>query len=280
MNVIYCRFSPRPKGAVERSETIEIQEQACRRYCQFHGITVDRIIHDREVSARKTPFFDRPGGSELKGMKSGDRVIVMKLDRIFRDAVDGLLTFKHFEDLGVEVHLADQGGNSINVSTAVGKLITTMLLSVAAYEPAITAERTSQAMRHRIKKGGNHLPAAKIQYGLEPDPDSPVNPNGVHSRSRPCNHEQLIISDIMVLHRKHYTPSNISTLLNKRQITCRGKSWSANQVDRVIQRQLRTERDKEEAREAEASKETDQQSSQRSAGGTGSSKGIDVVSGA
>lgn len=69
--VIYARYSPRPPkdGEAERvaadedAETIRLQIDVCNRYAKMKDLLVFDHIKDCETSARKTPMFEREGGS-------------------------------------------------------------------------------------------------------------------------------------------------------------------------------------------------------------------------
>lgn len=178
--IIYTRFSPRPLksgeeesiAAEEDANSIRVQLEACSRYCQFHGFTVIDVLKDPFTSARSVPLFERTEGDKLKHLPEGTAVVAMDLTRVFRDTVDGLSTLAYFESFGITLHLASQGGCSIDTSTAQGKLIATFLLGVAAYEPARTAERTSQSMKYQQSQGKRMTSKSNIPYGWMANPDS------------------------------------------------------------------------------------------------------------
>lgn len=188
--IIYTRFSPRPEkdgdaerfAANEDAESIQLQLDVCQRYALMKGLLVSETIKDPETSARKTPLFEREGGWRLKHLPRGTHVVAMKLARLFRSAVDGLTTLEYFESRGIVVHFADEGGVSLSTNTAKGKLVTTMLLAVAEYEPGETAERTSKAMKHRQANGQRMTSAKTIPFGQMADPNDP-------SRTIPCKDE-------------------------------------------------------------------------------------------
>lgn len=177
MNIIYTRYSPRPKkkGAGESPmDSIKVQTERCKRYCQLQGIEDLEILCDKETSAAKIPLFERPAGRELETLcENGNvqNIIVMKLDRIFRNVIDGLTTIDYFERKKIALHIADQGGNSINCSTAVGRMFATQLLTFAEFEPRQIAERTSTALKSRIANG--FITGANPPYGYKRDPDDP-----------------------------------------------------------------------------------------------------------
>lgn len=162
--IIYARYSPRPE---DESDSLEVQEDAVRKYFDFAGIEVGKVIGDPETSARKVPLGKRRGGAELLDLTTGRKpkysiVGAMKMDRLWRDVVDGILTLKEWDSAGVACHFAQQGGQSINTTTATGRLVTNFLLSIAQFEPENTAERTSAALRHMQSNG---FLAGGVPYG-------------------------------------------------------------------------------------------------------------------
>jgi site-specific DNA recombinase len=149
--LLYVRYSARPKKRnIDPGETLEVQEDYCRRYFAFHGIEVDRVIADPQVSARLVPLNKRPGGRELLDLTTGKMPVysivgAYRLDRLFRNVVDGIHTLRAWRRAGTAAHFASEGGQSINTETATGRWMTGMLLQVAEFEADLTGERTRQA---------------------------------------------------------------------------------------------------------------------------------------
>lgn len=228
MNFIYARFSPRPKEAIERCESLEVQIEGCKRYCEMKQYEVDGVLTDPEVSARQTPLFHRPSGQKLLALPRGSRVIALKLDRMFRETVDGLTTLRVWKNQGVELHLADQGGCSINTATATGELIATFLLGVAAYEPKVIAERTSAGMRHRVSQGTLKFAKEKTPYGYCWSEE--------HGLVIQKSEEQEVVSIIRSLRETGMTYSQIATKLNSDCIPCRDSTWKPIKVQRILNR--------------------------------------------
>lgn len=232
--IIYTRFSPRPakdgdeerSAANEDAETIRLQIDVCQRYAVMKGLIIAETIKDPETSARKTPLFEREGGSRLKFLPRGTHIVVLKLARLFRSAVDGLTTLEHFDKRGIIVHFADEGGVSLSTNTAKGKLVTTMLLAVAEYEPGETAERTSRAMKHRQSNGQRMTSTKTIPFGQMADPDDPA-------RTVPCGLELEAINIA-----KNHSARGISLReIAIRLGPIRGKILSAQSVKSLLKHQ-------------------------------------------
>lgn len=65
-----------------------------------------------EGVAGSKPITDRPVAGELiSRLNVGDIVIASKLSRLFRSAVDALITVEKLKKLGVKLHLIDLGGD-------------------------------------------------------------------------------------------------------------------------------------------------------------------------
>lgn len=189
MAVIYARFSPRPKkrknpltglrdleSKIEDGETLECQYEVCRRYCAMRGFYVADEFGDRFESAAKTDVFDREAGRKLESLPFGVRhIVVAKLDRLFRDVEHGLKMLRYWRKTGINVHLANQGGNSIDLGTAMGEFFLTMMLGVGRFEARQCSERTSQMMLYRQNKCRQRMTAScKMPYGTMTDPSDPT----------------------------------------------------------------------------------------------------------
>ena len=112
---------------------------------------------------------ERPGLTAcMKALRSGDTLIVWKLDRLGRD-LRHLITIVHDlqnREVGFKV-LAGQGAN-IDTTTSNGRLIFGIFASLAEYERELISERTKaglKAARARGRTGGrkNKMTSSKIR---------------------------------------------------------------------------------------------------------------------
>lgn len=96
----------------------------------------DEIVY--EAYTGKT--MDRPKFKELLDkLKSGDMLVVTKLDRFARTAVEGVQTVRELFDRGVTVRIDNMG---LIENTLTGNLILTVMLAFAEYERGVIVERT------------------------------------------------------------------------------------------------------------------------------------------
>ena len=75
----------------------------------------------------------------LDTLQSGDTLVVCKLDRFARTAIEGVQTVRALFERGVRVHILNMG---LIENTLTGNLILTVMLAFAEYERGMIVERT------------------------------------------------------------------------------------------------------------------------------------------
>lgn len=124
----YARVSTR--GQSRDGNSLSEQENTLRE--QGCG----KIYHDSYTGTK----MDRPAFSELlRTLKSGDTLVVTKLDRFARSTASGIETIQALLDRGVAVHVLNVG---LIDNTPTGKLIVRVLLAFAEFERDMIVERT------------------------------------------------------------------------------------------------------------------------------------------
>ena len=118
------------------------------------GFTVDYWFADHGISG-KTCASERPEfGRLLDKIRDGETLVVAKLDRLGRDAVDVLQTIRSLERRSIRVIVTQLG--QTDLTSPAGKLLLTMLASVAEMERDLLIERT-QAGLARARAEGKKL---------------------------------------------------------------------------------------------------------------------------
>ena len=118
------------------------------------GFAVDYWFADHGISG-KTCASERPEfGRLLDKIRDGETLVVAKLDRLGRDAVDVLQTIRSLERRTIKVIVMQLG--QTDLTSPAGKLLLTMLASVAEMERDLLIERT-QAGLARAKSEGKKL---------------------------------------------------------------------------------------------------------------------------
>jgi len=112
-----------------------------------------RII--TETISGSMAIAQRAGFSKLLDrMEKGDVLIVTKLDRLGRDAIDVSTTVAKLEDIGIRVHCLALGG--VDLTSSAGKMTMNVINAVAQFERDLLIERTQSGLA-RAKAEGKPL---------------------------------------------------------------------------------------------------------------------------
>ena len=141
----------------ENGVSLAAQEERLRAYAVATGRNLEDIIIDAGESAKT---MNRPGLRRvLDGMGAGEigAIVILKLDRLTRSV----------RDLGEILDLAARRdvalvsvSESLDTSSAAGRMVVNMLGVVAQWEREATAERTAFALAHKRRQ--------RVAYGPTP----------------------------------------------------------------------------------------------------------------
>ena len=140
--------------AYGRVSTVQQTTENQRLEVERAGFSVDFWFADEGVSG-KVCAMQRPQFSlMLQKIRDGETLVVSKLDRLGRDAIDVLQTVRHLAERRIEVVVLQLG--RLDLASAAGKMLLTMLIAVAEMERDLLVERT-QAGLQRAKAQGKRL---------------------------------------------------------------------------------------------------------------------------
>lgn len=132
------------------SQGLDLQRDALR----VAGVRPEHLYEDFASGKRD----DRPGLTAcLKALRSGDILIVWKLDRLGRDLRHLVNTIHTLTERGVGLRVLTGQGASIDTTTASGKLIFGIFAALSEFERELIVERTRAglvAARARGRNGG------------------------------------------------------------------------------------------------------------------------------
>ena len=124
----YARVSTATQG--RDGNSLEEQVAALEKYGCGEIVT--------EAFTGKT--MDRPKfNALLDRLQEGDTLVVCKLDRFARTAIEGVQTVRELFERGIRVHILNMG---LIENTLTGNLILTVMLAFAEYERGMIVERT------------------------------------------------------------------------------------------------------------------------------------------
>jgi len=209
---------------------LDAQAEHIRAYATLKGLPLVGVVTDAGVSGGK-PLAARDGGRRLLDalkQRKATAVIMLKLDRGFRNAGDCLTTVEQWERSGVALHIVDLGGNAVDTTSAAGRFMLVVLAGAAEMERNLTRERTKAAMA--VKRNKGQRISGRLPYGLDLDGDGvTLLPNEV---------ERAVIADIVAMRRAGQTLSRIAADLTKRGVPTKtgGTTWSHSSVASILAR--------------------------------------------
>ncbi|CAH0306577.1 Serine recombinase PinR [Erwinia aphidicola] len=130
----YCRVS-----------TLEQTTENQRREIEAAGFAVQPRRMTEEQISGSVAAGERPGFARLLDrMENGDVLIVTKLDRLGRDAMDVRKTVEQLALSGIRVHCLALGG--VDLTSAAGKMTMQIISAVAEFEKDLLIERTHSGL--------------------------------------------------------------------------------------------------------------------------------------
>jgi putative DNA-invertase from lambdoid prophage Rac len=140
----YCRVSTRDQSTDNQRREIEAA-----------GFALDKRRIVEESISGSVAAARRPGFTKLLDrLEAGDVLVVTKLDRLGRNAMDVRETVERLAELGVRVHCLALGG--ADLASSAGKMTMQVLCAVAEFERDLLIERTQSGLA-RVKAEGKAL---------------------------------------------------------------------------------------------------------------------------
>ena len=131
-------------------------------YCKFNGYKIVEYYTDAGISAKTgnhRPEYDRMLEDGNQGKIN--MIIALKLDRITRSTRDWETLMDYLEKYNINIAFVN---DDINTTTANGKRVSRIMMSVSQNEIERTSERTKFGMAGAIKQG--HIPH-KAHFGYK-----------------------------------------------------------------------------------------------------------------
>ena len=222
--VAYVRVSTQDQAT--EGVSIDAQEARVAAYCTAMGWPVSEVIRDAGESAKS---LQRPGMARvLADVRAGivERVVIVKLDRLtrsVRDLGDVLDLFAKSDAALVSV------GESLDTSSACGRLILNVMGSIAQWEREAIGERTSTALahkrQHRRAYGATPFGYVRVADALIPEP-----------------REQAALEEAVRMDREGASFREIAARLGEIGVMPhRGAKWHASSVRAVLRSKMATE---------------------------------------
>lgn len=130
----YCRVS-----TADQTTTNQVQE------IQTTGFQVEHQRIITEIISGSVAASERPGFKRLMDrLERGDVLVVTKLDRLGRNAMDVRSTVEALSAQGIRVHCMALGG--VDLTSPAGKMTMGIIAAVAEFERDLLIERTQSGL--------------------------------------------------------------------------------------------------------------------------------------
>ena len=157
--IAYVRCSTQEQAT--EGVSLDAQEARIRAWADAVDADLVDVIVDAAVSGGK-PLADRPGGAKIAALldsrkPEADAVVILRLDRLGRDAAESLVLLKRFRTSKVGlVSVADR----LDLGTPQGRAMAGMAAVFAELEKSLIAQRTTDALSELRNQGKawNHAP--------------------------------------------------------------------------------------------------------------------------
>ncbi|MBV8469332.1 MAG: recombinase family protein [Burkholderiaceae bacterium] len=137
----YCRVS-----TTDQTPENQVQQIAAA------GFNIDRRRIVTEAVSGSVAASERLGWRQLLNkLEPGDVVVVTKIDRLGRNAMDVRATVEALEAEGIKIHCLALGGMDLTSST--GKMTMAVLGAVAEFERDLLIERTHAGLQRARTEG-------------------------------------------------------------------------------------------------------------------------------
>ena len=213
---IYMRVST--EDQVREGFSLPEQKERLEAYCKFNGYKIVEYYTDAGISAKTgnhRPEYDRM----LEDGKQGklNMIIALKLDRITRSTRDWETLMDYLEKYNINIAFVN---DDINTTTANGKMVSRIMMSVSQNEIERTSERTIIGLEGAIKQG--HIPAR-----------APLGYKHIDKKLVPDPLTKDIVIRIYNLYFEGLTYNTIAKLFNKEKV-CGKTNWKDASILKII----------------------------------------------
>lgn len=207
----------------DQSITLDAQQARIASYCSAMAWEGLEVIQDAGESGSS---LKRPGmQAVLDAVRRGeiDRIIVTKLDRLTRSVRDLATLFELTEKHGTAlVSISD----SLDSSSATGRMVANMIATVSQWELEIIRERTAAALSH---KRGSRKVYGPVPFGFQRSGDSLV----------PHPEEQPILREAVRMDKAGKSFREIGRYMTT--MGARSRVWAAGSVRAVLRSRMALE---------------------------------------
>lgn len=221
--VAYCRVST--EGQATDGVSLEVQQAKARAWCELNGYSLAAVHADAGISGKNAT--NRPGLQKALDAACQHKaaLVVYSLSRMARSTRDTLAIAERLQKADADLVSLSE---SLDTTSAAGKMMFRMLAVLAEFERDLVSERTRVAMQHKMAMGER---VGRLPFGFD------LAPDGVHLIENPK--EQAALKHIARLRAARYSLRAIAADLTRRGVPtkCGRGPWAHQTVAAIIEGQ-------------------------------------------
>jgi site-specific DNA recombinase len=208
--------------------SLGVQRERIEAWCRAAGVDLVEVIEDRGISGGRR-LSERPGGARIAGLLAqrnpeAEAVVIVRLDRLGRDAAETLQLLKRFTDGKVGlVSITER----LDLTTPQGRAMAGVAAVFAELERALIGQRTAEALDQLRNEGRRYGP---VPFGFKVEARHLV----------PDTEEQAVLRSIRRMRGRGLSYAAIAERLNSKGVPSkRGGRWFSMSVRSVLATSVR-----------------------------------------
>jgi DNA invertase Pin-like site-specific DNA recombinase len=212
-----------------------VQKQLIADYCHRAGLNLGgRFFVDPSTSG-KINIQERPAGGEMMaGLKSGDHIVVARLDRLTRSLANFANLLEILENRGIALHACDMPGIVLDPANPIARMLMQLLVVFGEFERKIMATRIREGFAAMKREGHVAGPFARYGWSLRKRYNHRLKKDLNYEVPNPD--ERRLLMKMVELRTQGLSHEDIALYINnKLRIRTRlGKEWSQSSISRVL----------------------------------------------
>jgi site-specific DNA recombinase len=220
----YCRVST--AGQATEGVSLEAQQARIAAWAEANGYALQGVHVDAGLSGGRADNRPALRAALDEACRLRGALVVYSLSRLARSVKDTLSIGERLDAAGADLVSLSE---SIDTTSAAGKMVFRMLAVLSEFERDLVVERTTMALDHKRSRG-ERIGEVPFGYRLQAD--------GTHLEQDPG--EQITLDQLRRLRAAGLSVRKIAETLNRRAIPARAGRWHHNSVWRILRRESET----------------------------------------
>jgi site-specific DNA recombinase len=214
----YIRVSKRKQA--KEGQSLEAQEEKIRAWCQLSNVKLLAVYCDAGRSGKRADNRPELQKAMQHATETGSDLIVYSLSRFARSIRDASDLCEHLAESDCNLVSLTE---SIDTSTAAGKMIFHVIAAFAQFEREVIAERTQEVMDFKRSSGER---IGTVPYGFDVTEDDRLVPNAI---------EQETVARMLELRGSGLSFRGIAATLNGRGSRAKnGGEWNPSVIAKLV----------------------------------------------